>query len=569
MRSAAMLALGFLAVPLNSHIAGASQLDEVETAVSSIIETNEYTIVRLEAQCLECQATPYSSLPLELKVRKDYNACDVTGIYLNGGDLVHDWKGDSGYGSGSISALAGDFDAPVFASWESFCTPVPCDVSDGCMAQVLTVQLEHLGEAGFGSDIRFSITIFEDRKPEIKSLCNYPWHIFESSYSKHQGELIGWPDVELLSTNQVEEEEETLETLYTRLQNLKVEAHELQQQIQDQKRKIREKLAAGCPSDRNDAVWESCTTVPCRLEHSFSLISDFLRQIRYLFGPLPYSVPETLCTQDLITDITTPLNTTMNTTTLYGTQISKHIDKTISFISLPTLLILSLILATPILITILICHNSTCCLRRRADRAARREERRARAAYKSAARRLRWRRWFESWGILFSNHSPTASYAHIHDLSPISGDSESPNSSGPLYPHSRLPSGNDEPGPNTTIGIGTNILDTEIWNFRQALEYVGDLIRIPNPNRERDLESGYPLPDTGREQNSRRDASRPRRSRAASTAGLSTVVSLRTVTMSITDTDTDTDMEVEGTLSESCVTLDTLHSETPPPSYHP
>jgi hypothetical protein len=74
--------------------------------------------------------------------------------------------------------------------------------------------------------------------------------------------------------------------------------------------------------------------------------------------------------------------------------------------------------------------------------------------------------------------------------------------------------------------------------------------------------------------NRRRDASRiGRRSRAASsTAGLSTVVSLRTVTMSIPDTESETDVDVDGVEgiapSESCLTLDTLLSETPPPSYH-
>ncbi|KAL2850605.1 hypothetical protein BJY01DRAFT_130424 [Aspergillus pseudoustus] len=567
MRSSAKLALGLLAVPLNSLIAEAFRTGEVETAVSSISETNEFTILKFEALCSECQAMPYSSLPFELKVHKSHAACDATGIYLNGNDLLHTWDRDTRSGSGSIAVLSGDFNSPVSASWKSLCTPVPCDHPDGCMAQVLTVQVEQGGDVGFRSDIRFSITISEDRDPEIQSFCNHPWHIFQSSRVNDENDFEDCPKWKW--SPDTTEAEESLKALYDGLQDLHFEALELQQRIQDQKRKIREKLAAGCPSNRNTTAWETCTTLSCKLKHSFSFIPNFFRQIRYRLGPLPYSPPDSLCAQHPIRNLTTLFNTTMNATTLYETQYSRHMSATdlkTHLISLPTLLILSLILATPIIITLLICHKSTCCLRRRVDRAARREERRARAAYKDAARRLRWRQLLESWGIPLSGSQNTSNSAHLHDLSRESEDIEPPGGTptrarARYYPQSQPLGDSGEPSASTT-----NILDTEIWNFRQALEYVGDLIRVPNP----DLESGYSLPGTdgGERNSSRRDANRTGRSRAASsTAGLSTVVSLRTVTMSLPDTDTD--MDIEGTLSESCVTLDTLHSETPPPSYHP
>ncbi|KAJ0422763.1 hypothetical protein BJY00DRAFT_279401 [Aspergillus carlsbadensis] len=587
MRSAAKLALGLLAIPLNIFIASATQTGEVGSSVSSIFETNEYTIVRFEAQCSECQATPYANLPLELMVHKTHVACETTGIYLNGDDLVHDWNGNSGHGSGLISALSAEIKPSLTASWESICISIPCDDSEGCMAQVLTVQLEQIDEEDLGTAIRFSFTLAGDRKPELKSLSNHPWRIFEPSYADDEGEFMDCPDHEKYHTNPAEE---SLETLYNTLHNLQYEVNEIQQRIQYQKRIIREKLAAGCLSNSSITAWKTCTSLPCKVRYTFSLIPNFIRQMRYRFGPLPYPIPDPLCTKDLTTDITTSLNTTANTTAIHQTASSNYItitDHETSLITLPALLILSLLLSIPILITLLICHNATCCLRRRADRAARREERRTRAAYKSAARRLRWRQWLESWGFPFLNSATTTNYAQVHGLSPISGDddgdSEASGGARPRHPYSHLRAGtgNDE----TSGSTNTNILATEILTFRQALEYVGDLIRmpIPTPNRERDLESGYPLPDAdtyagaspdmGR--NRRRDASRiGRRSRAASsTAGLSTVVSLRTGTMSIPDTETEVDVDVDGVegiaASESCVTLDTLLSETPPPSYHP
>ncbi|CEL00739.1 hypothetical protein ASPCAL00335 [Aspergillus calidoustus] len=448
------------------------------------------------------------------------------------------------------------------------------------MTQVLTVQLEQIDEQLLGADIRFSITLAEDRQPELKSLANHPWRIFETPYADDEGDLVDCPDNEIYHTNPAEE---SLETLYNTLHNLQYEAHEIQQQIQYQRRIIREQLAAGCLSNSNTTAWETCTTLACKVRYTFSLIPGFIRQMRYQFGPLPDSIPNSLCTKDQFTKITTSLNATANTTTLHQTASSNFTitNRQTSPITLPTLLILSLLLAIPILIALLICHKATCCLRRRADRAARREERRTRAAYKSAARRLRWRQWLESWGFSFLDSATTTNYAQVHDLSPISGDVD--RDSGALgesrtrHPYPQL-RGRPRDG-ETSGSTNTNILATEILTFRQALEYVGDLIRVP-PNRERDLESGYPLqdpdadvgPDMGR--NRRRDASRiGRRSRAASsTAGLSTVVSLRTVTMSIPDTETETDVDVDGVEgiapSESCLTLDTLLSETPPPSYH-
>ncbi|KAL3462969.1 hypothetical protein BJX64DRAFT_258522 [Aspergillus heterothallicus] len=567
MRSTAKLALGFLAVPLSSLVAGASQISGDRTSVSSNYETNEYTIVRFEAQCSGCQATQYSSLPLEVKIHKNHAACDATGIYLNGDHLIHDWSGESGHGFGSISSLAGDARSSFSARWESFCAPVSCDDSESCVSQIMTVQLEQAGEEGFGSDIRFSITLSGDRNLEIKSLCNHPWHIFWPSLMEDEEDVKNCPECNPWTS----QAEESLEALYDRLGILQFEANELQRQIQGLERKIRKRLTAGCPRSGNTTTWETCTILPCKFKHLFSLIPGFLRQIRYRFGPLPYSTPESICAHDPVIEITRTVNTTTSAIGLLRTSPSSDkidaADNNLYLITLPALLILSLVLAAPILITLLIYHKSTCCLRRRADRAARREERRARAAYKSAARRLRWRQWLQSWGLpLFSGLPDTTSYTQIHEFSPAPGVTEAPGEARARCPYSQVFLDTDD-----ELVAGANILDTEIWNFRQVLDYVGDLIRVPTSTREIDLESGYPLSGADTENSGQRDPSRVtlrRRSRAASsTAGLSTVVSLRTMTMSIPDTDTD--VEIEETLSESCVTLNTLHSETPPPSYHP
>ncbi|OJJ58916.1 hypothetical protein ASPSYDRAFT_984076 [Aspergillus sydowii CBS 593.65] len=80
-------------------------------------------------------------------------------------------------------------------------------------------------------------------------------------------------------------------------------------------------------------------------------------------------------------------------------KASHWILNTLSFSSTIDLFIfgaVAITITSIVLLTFLICRNTIYCRRRRADRAARREERRTRRAYKFAARRLRWRKWWNT-----------------------------------------------------------------------------------------------------------------------------------------------------------------------------
>ncbi|KKZ66299.1 hypothetical protein EMCG_07963 [[Emmonsia] crescens] len=149
----------------------------------------------------------------------------------------------------------------------------------------------------------------------------------------------------------------------------------------------------------------------------------------------------------------------------------------------PSLLLkdLAIILLIAALFIILLkhCRNSPSWRRRRVDLAARREERRTRNAYIIAARRYRWRQWWNSrfgWGAGRDvEESRPGQQQQQHNML-IRVDEEYENGS------------NDSN--NTTAvgeeglgaGEGGGAIQAEILGFRRVLEFVGELVRPDDSN---------------------------------------------------------------------------------------
>ncbi|PYI08272.1 hypothetical protein BO78DRAFT_78688 [Aspergillus sclerotiicarbonarius CBS 121057] len=175
-----------------------------------------------------------------------------------------------------------------------------------------------------------------------------------------------------------------------------------------------------------------------------------------------------------------------------------------------------------------ICNKTMRCQRCRVDRAAQREERKARRAYKAAARRHKWRQWWE--GKTYHKFETVPMAPLAHDL-----------------PDRDLEQGRQSDAESYVISEPVN-LQTEIQDFRQALEYVGDLVREsaahPHENKMDDEAGLYKVERAGSE------------TAASSTVGLATVMSTGSSSLKSLD-------------CKSSVTLDTLDSMgSPPPSYH-
>ena len=235
-------------------------------------------------------------------------------------------------------------------------------------------------------------------------------------------------------------------------------------------------------------------------------------------------------------------------------KASHWILNTLSFsstIDLFTFGAIAITITSIVLLTFLICRNTIYCRRRRADRAARREERRTRRAYKFAARRLRWRKW---WNTFRGTTAllPSANNTQRHELT--AHGTPHPHLEHHYYRQTAEPS---ELELETETESGQGSIQAEIRGCRQALQYVGELVRHP---ADRNIAPGsgtsYFDPEGygGPKVVDALEKQKLGRSRASSsTAGLSTVISLRTISLG-TEAETDIDLSSRG---------------TPPPSYYP
>ncbi|KAH8424702.1 uncharacterized protein LDX57_002446 [Aspergillus melleus] len=505
---------------------------------------------------------------LELNIGVATVACDGQGISLNSDDLIHNWNGSLGSESGLITPLYGD--SALTVNWQSVCVQPPAGSFEDAI-QHLTVRVERIGDAVIDGKVGFTASFEQLQRPEILRLYNSPWNLSDGvSFGEH------WDSAEMADQPSEQHPDESIERHWDHLLQLKTRYQQLALQIQDEEHQIREMLQQGCPSTLSN--WKNCRSFGCRFRISLTKFPDLIRQIRYRFGPFPSALPASHCSQCPQQDgcdgasksksPPTPTNqpskpqkaphataTSTVPTSAASNAIPTETEYFYSAQNIFTICVIVVLASTVLVFGLKLCRSTTYCRRRRADRAARREERHARWAYGFAAHRLRWRQWWEG-------------YSHPH--APVPAQTPLELTSPPDYSNNNnMPAIEQPPGPppfsdtESDLSSEPGVMQAEIRGLRQALEYVGQLVRGPDRERRSSSQidshsnSDHEIAELlGRTRRQGRPTTA--HTAASSTAGLSTVLSTGTSSLLTLDT-------------PSSVTVDTLEvSETtgPPPSYH-
>jgi hypothetical protein len=396
------------------------------------------------------------------------------------------------------------------ANWHSICLQAPLNAPTGHTAQVLAVTLNNAEDLEIRDRVGFTVSFTNTEHPEILRLSTVTVDLPEDERA-----LEGWrdpPASERLETEDyiLEPESDTLDDRIARelrkLQELRSDVYDLRQAIRIQEEKIRSLLMEDCQS--LSAKWEQCRDVGCIFKASLQTIPEIFRSIRYRVGSLESQKLVPTCNPPpedghswnssqvdfgQSEDTNHPSFLTSNTTavrTIPSPQSLRIPLQSPTKAFLRSCAIFILIIAVSALAFKLL-RNSMTFRRRRVEFAARREERRARRAYNSAARRLRWRQWWEG----RSSYHTAPSISSSHDLPQIehthtvqSSDRED-----------LLSDAEAEPGP----------MQAEILGLRRVLEFVGQLVVRNEDHSNGDLLSRPPpryeevsgrtvVPDTNR-----------------------------------------------------------------------
>ncbi|KAL1985056.1 hypothetical protein VTN96DRAFT_8291 [Rasamsonia emersonii] len=429
--------------------------------------------VKFEASCSGCSSGSYHDWPFELSVREAKGACGDAILFLNGKELPVHWDGNQGSGSGMIPSAPSQ-DAATSersANWRSVCLEAPSDAPTGHTAQVLTLTLDNVEELAVQDRVGFTVSFTNAEQPEILRLSTFVVDIPDDKLA-----LEAWrdpPTTERFDTqdsvHKLEPDtlEDRIERELQKLQDLRSEARELRHAIRVQEEKIRSLLREDCQS--LSSKWEQCRDLGCIFKVSLQTVPEMFRSIRYRFGSLESQKLVPACNSD---DRPSPAsgaslqspypsrNRSEGEIDNPGIGIESSRYLTVPSISLesPTkdffrscFILLLVIVVSALAFKIL--RNSPTFRRRRADLAARREERRARRAYNRAARRLRWRQWWEG-----RSHRAAPSTSSSHSL--------------PQIDRTEQPRDDLLPDPETQQGT----MHAEILGLRRVLEFVGQLV---------------------------------------------------------------------------------------------
>ncbi|PLB47875.1 hypothetical protein P170DRAFT_437591 [Aspergillus steynii IBT 23096] len=546
MRWPARLALFFGAFePVLSQITGSLSAANKNTPPYMLLHQNEQNAtVRFQAVCPGLADRYDSGLSLELNVGVAEVACGGQGISLNGDDLIHSWNGSSGSGSGLITSFHGN--AALTANWQSVCVQPPAGASEKDTTQYLTVRVEHIGDVDMAGELGFTASFKQMHKPVILRLYTSPWDLSDSiSFDEN------WGSIAMVNHPSEDPPDESIGQHWDDLLQLKAKYHQLGLQIQEEEHKIREMLQQDCPS--NPSSWKNCRSLGCRFKVSITKVPDLIRQIRYRFGPFPSSLPASYCSrcpqqgecaaaskpESDPTSTEKPGSSPQKTPHTTAQTVPTEAEYSYSAQDIFTICAVVILASAVLVFGFTLCRSTTYCRRRRADRAARREERHARWAYGLAAHRLRWRQWWEG-----SSHS--AEPAREELISP-------PNYNMAMIEQPEQPRLSDL---ESDIPPEPGVMQAEIRGFRQALAYVGELVRSPAREREGPYSSS-PRMNPNSDHEITGLLGRPANTAASSTAGLSTVFSTGTSSLLSLDT-------------PSSATVDTLETAdtADPPSYH-
>ncbi|KAK2753122.1 hypothetical protein FQN55_005082 [Onygenales sp. PD_40] len=485
-----------------------------------------------------------SSFIFELSISTTDAVCGEPDIVLNDKKLDLEWDGTSGIGSGIFPAdlTNGTQKHELVLNYESLCITSPEDSIEEYTAQILTVTFHPSNQSTDHGESGFAVSFNSAGTPQIFRLVASPVEISDEDGFDSWIDPTGSP----ISSGSIGVPEKTLnndglEADLKRLNALKLEAHELQEEI-------RQRLLRDCSSITSKL--KQCDSLKCFITASIKIVPDIFRVIRYRFGPLPSSLSDNPCRpsprvahgntrprpekNSTIFDLKP--NDIASTTSQDTPELSPPLSNS-PILTNPTLrsptklfvkdLAIILLVAATLFLIARQCRNSPSCRRRRVDLAARREERRTRTAYRNAARRYRWRQWWNTQlGIPTPSNNPHDADAQ-NRLTRVDEEEQAQH----RHPNSN-PQAPDE-GP----------IQAEILGFRRVLEFVGELVRPDDDNQRSSSNSRRQIsqlpPGGGR-------SSTPAPS---STAPLTTIGSPRTSTVLSYETD-------------SSVTLDSLDPET-------
>lgn len=523
------------------------------------------------------------------------------------------------------------------ATWHSTCITAPLGVHHGQNAHVFTFIFDtdrsHDLQDNIGFTISFGNDTCKDDGIKVLRLSNFPvsfgdvprwgeWDDTNDATDSTTGSRLDPGSVSL---------EVQLEAEIQRLQVLQYELQQLHNSVALQEKKIFHMLKQDCKP--LFAEWEQCDGFFCYLKSSWQKLPEFYWSFRYRFGLLApgrvipicrltpekpsgdktdanrpsalpsHSIPapskhatptsETSSPSSTSSIPTTTTEPLMPVTTPPPSKPDSHLDthpnhsditevvlplpiqsQTKHFIkSCAIILLIALIFS----LFFRVVRHSTAFRRRRRDIASRREELRAQRAYRNAARRLRWRQWWEG-----RSYYQAASVTSSHSL--------------PEFQHAR---GAVNPGDENNRDISNQdsasqssdtydeepqqrMMQAEILGLRRVLEYVGQLVgtdgttatsrssslarrrarsrsrSVPPPYEQimrhnRNASVGVGGNNPSRNHNTleiRRSATPGVISGGPSSPRASTMFSLETGSLVTLET------------------LDTLDSETAPPSYH-
>lgn len=418
-------------------------------------------------------------------------ACGDAILFLNGKELTVHWDGNQGSGSGMVPGAPSQ-DAAFSersATWRSVCLQAPFDAPTGHTAQVLTLTLDNAEKPAVQDRVGFTVSFTNTEQPEILRLSTLAVDIPDDDKLA----LEAWrdpPTSERFNTQdyvyklEPDTLEDRIERELQKLQDLRSEARELRHAIRVQEKKIRSLLREGCQS--LSSKWEQCRDLGCIFKVSLQTVPEMLRSLRYRFGSLESQKLVPACGSNSSDGQPYRQPSPASDAYLQSSYPSRNhseggIDsQDTGIVSSRFLAVPSISLESPtedffrscfifLLVIVLsalafkILHKSSAFRRRQVDFAARREERRARRAYNRAARRLRWRQWWEG-----RSHRSAPSISSSHSL--------------PQVDRTEQPRDDFLPDPESQQGA----MQAEILGLRRVLEFVGQLVGSENdPDRAR------------------------------------------------------------------------------------
>lgn len=504
---------------------------------------------QFQASCASCSLHDDYAWPVDLFIGGSCGPCDNTTVFVNGQELSHSWEGRFASGSGSLPSSPSNGSVELQATWQSICVTASLGAPRKNNAHILTVMLDSNDGLRPEDNIGFTISVGGRDEIEILRLSNFPVNLSNGSeweeWSNHSKD-----DIELDTDPQPDSSLASLELkLEAELQKLQVLHYELRQlhkSVDLQEKKIHRLLRKDCESLR--AKWQQCDTFLCYLKSSWQKLPEFYWSIRYRFGllgsekiiPICRSASEDLSNDNPDSNTSTPTSshrvpspsTYMIPTLPEKTSLPSSTPSRLSsspFITTPSLppkepdsdsgsdyshkfpdtssldpIVLpvqsqtkhflrscAILLLTGLLFWLFfrIIRHSTAFRRRRRDIASRHEELRTRRAYRNAARRLRWRQWWEGW--IYSQaqgNASTHSLAEFHyarGVNPAGGgdhDDEGNNANdGPDSVASTSVTEDDDSYEEPPRGM----MQAEILGLRRVLEYVGELVGADGTVRRR------------------------------------------------------------------------------------